>query len=39
MDIIECFEFPGYELRVGEATKKQIELYEEMGIAPPSSLH
>lgn len=39
MDIIECFEYPGYDLRVGEATKKQIELYEAMGIAPPASLH
>jgi len=39
LDIIECFEYPGYDLRVGEATKKQIELYEAMGIAPPTSLH
>jgi hypothetical protein len=39
MDIIECFEYPGYDLRVGEATKKQIEIYEAMGIAPPTSLH
>lgn len=39
MDIIECFEYPGYERRVGEVTKKQIELYEAMGIVPPSSLH
>jgi len=39
MDILECFEYPGYDLRVGETTKKQIELYEAMGIAPPSSLH
>ena len=39
MDIIECFAYPGYELRVGEVTKKQIELYEAMGITPPSSLH
>jgi transposase len=39
MDIIECFEHPGYERRVGEVTKKQIELYEAMGIVPPSSLH
>jgi hypothetical protein len=39
MDIIECFEYPGYDLRVREATKKQSEIYEAMGIAPPTSLH
>ena len=39
MDILECFEYPGYDLRVGEATKKQIEIYEAMGIKPPTSLH
>ncbi|MDP2644326.1 MAG: IS1634 family transposase [Desulfobacterales bacterium] len=39
IDVIECFEHPGHELRVGEVTKKQIELYEAMGIAPPTSLH
>jgi len=38
-DIIECFEQPGRELRVGEVTKRQIELYEEMEIEPPTSLH
>jgi transposase len=39
VDIIECFEYPGYEMRVGEATKKQIELYGLMGITSPTSLH
>jgi transposase len=39
LDIIECFEHPGYERRIGEATKKQLELYDAMGIAPPTSLH
>lgn len=39
LDIIECFEYPGYERRIGEVTKKQIELYEAMVIAPPTSLH
>ena len=39
LDIIECFEHPGYERRIGEVTKKQIELYEAMVIAPPTSLH
>ncbi|MFZ3113979.1 MAG: hypothetical protein WA133_00710 [Syntrophales bacterium] len=38
-DIIECFEQPGHDLRVGEVTKRQVELYEAMGIAPPASLH
>jgi transposase len=38
-DIIECFEQPGHDLRVGEVTKRQIELYEAMEIAPPTSLH
>jgi transposase len=39
LDIIECFEHPGYERRIGEVTKKQLELYDAMGIAPPTSLH
>lgn len=38
-DIIECFEQPGHDLRVGEVTKRQIELYEVMEIVPPTSLH
>ena len=38
-DIIECFEQPGHDLRVGEVTKRQVELYEAMEIAPPASLH
>jgi len=39
LDIIECFEYPGYELRVGEATKKQTEIYGLLGITAPTSLH
>lgn len=39
LDIIECFEYPGYERRIGEVTKKQMELYEAIGVAPPASLH
>jgi len=39
LDIIECFEYPGYKRRIGEVTKKQIELYEALAIAPPTSLH
>jgi len=38
-DVIECFAQPGRDLRVGEVTKRQIELYEAMEIAPPTSLH
>jgi transposase len=37
-DIIECFEQPGCDLRVSEVTKQQIQLYEAMEIAPPTSL-
>lgn len=38
-DIIECFEQTGRALRLGEVTKQQIELYEAMGVDPPTSLH
>ena len=37
-DIIECFEYQDRELRVGEVTKRQIELYEAMDITSPTSL-
>jgi len=37
-DIIECFEVPGQQLRVGEITKRQIDLYTKLGIKPPASL-
>ncbi|RLB89267.1 MAG: transposase, partial [Deltaproteobacteria bacterium] len=33
-----CFEAPGRRLQVGEVTKRQEELYSQMGIAPPASL-
>lgn len=39
LDIIECFEQPGRELRIGEITKLQVELYEAMEISLPTSLH
>ena len=35
-DVIECFEQPGCARRLGEMTKQQIELYEKIGITPPS---
>jgi len=38
-DIIECFEYPGRDPRMGEVTKRQIELYEAMDIESPTSLH
>ena len=38
-DIIECFELPGRELQVGEMTKRQMGLYNTLGIKPPTSLH
>jgi len=37
-DIIEYFEQPGRDLRVGEVTKRQAELYEAIEIEPPTSL-
>jgi hypothetical protein len=37
-DVIECFGRPGKDLRVGEITKKQMELYNILGVAPPPSL-
>ena len=38
LDVIECFEQPGYERRLGEVTKKQVALYESLGVTSPSSL-
>lgn len=38
LDVIECFEEPGHSLRIGELLREQFELYEIMGIDPPSSL-
>lgn len=38
MDIIECFESPGQQLRVGEMLEKQKELYRCLGVEPPASL-
>ncbi len=37
-DIIECYEQPGRELRVGEVTQKQIQLFEDMDVPLPLSL-
>jgi transposase len=38
LDAIECFEQPGYDLRLSELTSRQIAVYEAMGFSPPSSL-
>jgi transposase len=38
LDVIECFETPGQELRVSEILEKQKVLYTSLGIDPPSSL-
>ena len=38
IDIIECFEVPGQQLKVGETTKRQMNLYNLLGVNPPASL-
>jgi len=38
LDVIECFESPGCELRVGEMLEEQKELYRRLGVEPPTSL-
>ncbi len=38
LDIIECFEVPAQKLQVGEATKRQLDLYTKLGVEPPTSL-
>jgi len=38
LDVIECFEVPGRQLQVGETTKRQRELYSQLGVTPPASL-
>ena len=36
LDVIECFENPGHDLRVGEVLKKQKLIYDAMGIESPA---
>lgn len=36
LDVIECFENPGFDLRIGEVLKKQIHIYKSLGISPPA---
>ncbi|MGF7186968.1 transposase, partial [Desulfitispora alkaliphila] len=37
-DIIECYHQPGFKLRIGEVTQRQIDLYKKVGVTPPTSL-
>jgi transposase len=36
LDVIECFEHPCKELRVGEILEKQRQLYISLGVPPPA---
>ena len=36
LDLIECFEAPGYRMRVGEVLTKQKEIYTALGVKPPA---
>jgi hypothetical protein len=38
LDVIECFEQKGLQLRASEITKKQSDLFEALGVPPPTSL-
>jgi transposase len=38
LDMIECFEVPGQKLQLGETTKHQMALYDQLGVTPPASL-
>lgn len=38
LDVIECFEHPSQELRIGEILEKQKQLYLDLGVNPPTSL-
>ena len=38
LDVIEAFENPGSAVRVGEVTKKQSQLYNTLGVVPPTTL-
>lgn len=37
LDVIECFEDPGYSLRIGEILNKQKELYNALEVLVPTS--
>lgn len=38
LDVIECFSYPGHELRVGGVLEKQKDLYKKLGVEPPTLL-
>ena len=38
LDVIECFEVPGKKLQIGEITKRQMDLYTNLGVHSPPSL-
>lgn len=37
-DIIDCYEQPGHDIRWGETTKKQRDLFKEFGVQFPTTL-
>ncbi|NLB53848.1 MAG: transposase [Syntrophomonadaceae bacterium] len=37
LDVIECFEAPGHNLRLGEILKAQRAIYEALDVALPTS--
>ncbi len=36
LDVIECFEHPGRDVRIGEITRKQLHIYDCMGVKAPA---
>lgn len=38
LDVIECYQRPGYDLQFGEITKRQLDLYAALDVPPPTSL-
>ncbi len=36
LDVIERFEQPGRPYRIGEMTRKQMDLYRYLGVEPPT---
>ena len=36
LDVIECFEYPGKDLVIGEVLDKQQKLYRSLGFEPPA---
>lgn len=36
LDVIERFEYPGKQCHIGEVTKKQLELYQLLGVEAPT---